>query len=81
MHPVYNHSVLQVMQERGIADGFAVTTSLGCSNTCNTSMGFADAVTTATAADVVVLVVGLYPGGHNTIPDGGPVQVRPAALH
>jgi hypothetical protein len=59
---VNNQSVLQAMQRRGAVDGFDVTYSLGCSPTCNSSAGFADAVNTAAAADVVVLVVGLYPG-------------------
>ena len=71
---VNNQSVLTAFQRRGVAGGFAVTTADGCSPTCGNTTGFAAAVATASAADVIVLTVGLYPGGGGHIPDGGPTQ-------
>jgi hypothetical protein len=71
---VSNQSVLQSLQRRGALAGFTVTTSLGCSWTCTSTDGFAAASATASSADVIILVMGLYPGGGGTIPDGGPTQ-------
>jgi hypothetical protein len=71
---VANQSVLSALQRRGAAEGFAVTSALGCSWTCSSTAGFAAAVAAAAAADVVVFAVGLYPGGGGSIPDGGPTQ-------
>jgi len=71
---VANQSVLSALQRRGAAEGFAVTSALGCSWSCGSTAGFAAAVAAAAAADVVVLAVGLYPGGGGSIPDGGPTQ-------
>jgi xylan 1,4-beta-xylosidase len=68
---VNNQSVYQAMQRRGAQEHFHVTYAEGCSPTCSNQTGFAEAEAVASSADLVVLVVGLYPGH---VPDGGPAM-------
>ena len=54
----YLISPLMGIQEAGVT----VSWAFGCDVACSDSQGFAEAVTTAKAADVVVMVMGLDQG-------------------